>query len=68
MKTKTSKRMYLMPACEVFRIESEGLLKASGNAGTIGGGSSGGDAKQGWFDEEDTEFEQGTEVHSAWEE
>ena len=57
-----------MPACEVFRIESEGLLKASGNAGTIGGGSSGGDAKRGWFDEEDTEFEQGTEVHSAWEE
>ena len=51
---KTAKRAYMEPVCESFVIEAEQLLQtASGNAGTIGGGAGAGDAKQGWFDEED---------------
>ena len=50
---KTAKRAYMEPVCESFVIEAEQLLQsASGNAGTIGGGVGGGDAKQGWFEEE----------------
>lgn len=66
---KTDKRVYITPVCESFAVEAEQLLQsASGNAGTIGVGTGGGDAKQGWFEEEDTESGKGTEVNSAWEE
>ncbi len=49
------KRAYLKPECGVVRTETETLLgQASGSAGTIGHGSSGGDAKQApiWDDDE----------------
>ena len=49
---KTDKRAYMEPVCESFTIEAEQLLQASGNAGMIGPGAGGGDAKQGWFEEE----------------
>ena len=48
---KTDKRAYMEPVCESFTIEAEQLLQASGNAGMIGPGAGGGDAKQGWFEE-----------------
>ncbi|MGP1481460.1 MAG: hypothetical protein ACTTJL_07170 [Hoylesella enoeca] len=58
MKKTKSYVGYEKPECEVLCIETENeMLKASGNAGTIGGGGSGGDAKQGWFDEEEEEDE-----------
>ena len=50
---KTGKRAYMDPVCESFALEAEQLLQAaSGNAGTIGAGVGGGDAKQGRFEEE----------------
>ena len=59
MKKKESYMGYEKPECGVLCIEAESeMLKASGNAGTIGAGSSAGDAKQGWFDEEEEEEEE----------
>ena len=50
---KTAKRAYMEPVCESFVIKAEQLLQAaSGNAGMIGPGAGAGDAKQGWFEEE----------------
>ncbi len=51
---KTDKRAYAKPACETFGVGAGRLLQASGNAGTISPGGSAGDAKRGWFDEEET--------------
>ena len=61
-------RAYVKPAVNVCTVQTESFLHASGNAGTIGGGGSAGDAKQGWFDEEEDEPAQLGGNYSAWEE
>lgn len=61
MKTKSRKRAYMTPECRVIATETESLLQSgSGNAGTIGGGTGGGDAKQwnGEWEEEEEEPQQ----------
>lgn len=50
----------MVPMCEVLLSESESLLNsASGNAGTIGPGISGGDAKRNvaWDEDEEDDVE-----------
>ena len=65
---KTAKRAYMEPVCESFVIEAEQLLQsASGNAGTIGGGAGAGDAKQGWFEEENGFSSDESKFGSLWE-
>ena len=64
---KTDKRAYITPVCESFAVEAEQLLKASGNAGTIGPGAGGGDAKQGWFEEENGFSSDESKLGSPWE-
>lgn len=67
---KTGKRAYMDPVCESFAVEAEQLLQAaSGNAGTIGAGVGGGDAKQGRFEEEEEETASSDESKfgSPWE-
>ncbi|MBF1458259.1 hypothetical protein [Prevotella pallens] len=57
---ESKKRVYLMPECDFVRTETENLLEqASGNAGTIGHGGSGGDAKENslWLDDENEDSE-----------
>ena len=70
---KTSKQTYVKPTCAMHDVENENLLQASGNAGTIGVGGSGGDAKRGFYDEEEGEtlhatFAHGVASFSSWEE
>ena len=72
-KMKTSKQTYVKPTCARYYAENENLLLASGNAGTIGVGGSGGDAKRGFYDEEEDETDNATFAHgvasvSSWEE
>lgn len=72
-KMKTSKQTYVKPTCATYYAENENLLLASGNAGTIGVGGSGGDAKRGFYDEEEDEtlhttFAHGVAPVSSWEE
>ena len=72
-KMKTSKQTYVKPTCATYYAENENLLLASGNAGTIGVGGSGGDAKRGFYDEEEDETLHATFAHgvasvSSWEE
>ncbi len=64
---KTDKRAYMEPVCESFTIEAEQLLQASGNAGMIGPGAGGGDAKQGWFEEENGFSSDESKFGSPWE-
>lgn len=59
----TSKQTYVKPACAMYGGESVSLLQASGNAGTIGVGGSGGDAKRGFFEENEDEPARTTFVH-----
>ena len=60
---KTDKRAYMEPVCESFAVEAEQLLQsASGNAGMIGPGAGGGDAKQGWFEEEEEDWDPDDDV------
>ena len=71
-KMKTSKQTYVKPTCATYYAENENLLLASGNAGTIGVGGSGGDAKRGFYDEEEDETDNATFAHgvasvSSWE-
>ena len=71
------KRAYITPTIKVYPIQEDNLLQAaSGNAGTIGYGGGGGDAKQ-WGDEwEDEEahpqplLREGSSYpsHDAWDE
>ena len=70
---KTSKQTYVKPACAMYGGESVSLLQASGNAGTIGVGGSGGDEKRGFYDEEEDETLHATFAHgvapvSSWKE
>lgn len=72
-KMKTSKQTYVKPICATYYAENENLLQASGNAGTIGVGGSGGDAKRGFYDEEEDETLHATFAHgvasvSSWKE
>lgn len=72
-KMKTSKQTYVKPTCATYYAENENLLLASGNAGTIGVGGSGGDAKRGFYDEEEDEtlhmtFAHGVAPVSSWKE
>lgn len=72
-KMKTSKQTYVKPTCAMHDVENENLLLASGNAGTIGVGGSGGDAKPGFYDEEEDETLHATFAHgvapvSSWKE
>lgn len=60
---KTSKQTYVKPTCATYYAENENLLLASGNAGTIGVGGSGGDAKRGFFEENEDEPVRTTFVH-----
>ena len=64
---KTDQRAYMEPVCESFTIEAEQLLQASGNAGMIGPGAGGGDAKQGWFEEENGFSSDESKFGSPWE-
>jgi len=66
-KKETEKRVYMEPVCKLFTIDAEQLLQtASGNAGMIGPGTSGGDAKRGQLeDEEENEFFE-DDIESAW--
>ena len=65
---KTDKRAYMEPVCESFVIEVEQLLQsASGNAGTIGSGGGAGDAKQGWFEEENGFSSDKSKLGAPWE-
>lgn len=74
MKSKqTNKRVYVCPKATVITVESDYLMQiASGNAGTIGAGGQGGDAKRwssAWEDEEDGDGEIGGKVgFKPWEE
>ena len=46
-KMESKKRAYIMPEIKVYPMENDNLLQAaSGNAGTIGYGGGGGDAKR----------------------
>ena len=48
---ESNKRAYTTPTIKVYPMQEDNLLQAaSGNAGTIGYGGSGGDAKK-WGDE-----------------
>lgn len=72
-KMKTSKQTYVKPTCATYYAENENLLLASGNAGTIGVGGSGGDAKPGFYNEEEDETLHATFAHgvapvSSWKE
>lgn len=68
------KQVYVKPKMRIIATQNEPLLHTgSGNAGTIGAGGSGGDAKQGWFEEEgeeslSTDCNKRWGVYSAWEE
>ena len=64
-KMKTSKQTYVKPTCATYYAENENLLLASGNAGTIGVGGSGGDAKRGFYDEEDGETDNANFAHGV---
>ena len=70
---------YIVPRCTVIPMQNDNLLQAaSGNAGTIGYGGSGGDAKRNtsveeWEDEETSptsskEGESSYPSYNAWEE
>ena len=51
MKEQKERRHYIVPRCTVVPVEEDHLLQAaSGNAGKIGYGGDGGDAKK-WGDE-----------------
>ena len=51
-KMESKKRAYTTPEIMVYSMENDYLLQAaSGNAGTIGYGGSGGDAKKWWGEE-----------------
>ena len=51
-KMESKKRAYTKPEIKVYPMENDNLLQAaSGNAGTIGYGGSGGDAKKWWGEE-----------------
>ena len=78
-KMESKKRAYIMPEIKVYPMENDNLLQAaSGNAGTIGYGGSGGDAKRNTSVEEWEEEEaspspsKGGEIsypsYNAWEE
>ena len=50
------RRVYQKPQCNIVCTETEALLvHASGNAGTIQPGTTAGDAKHNFFNEEDQE-------------
>lgn len=80
-KMECKKRAYMTPEIKVYPMENERLLQAaSGNAGTIGYGGGGGDAKR-WGDEwEDEDYTptahpqplpregSGYPTYNAWEE
>ena len=52
------RRIYQKPQCNIVCTETEALLvHASGNAGTIQPGTTVGDAKRGFFDEEEDQEE-----------
>lgn len=56
IKEKFKKQAYIKPTCEMFTIEIENLLQSvSGQHQNIGQGGSYGDAKRGWFEEEEEE-------------
>lgn len=77
-KMESKKRAYIMPEIKVYPMENDNLLQAaSGNAGTIGYGGSGGDAKKWWggeWEDEETsptsskEGESSYPSYNAWEE
>ena len=50
------RRIYQKPQCNIVHTEEEALLvQASGNAGTIQPGTTTGDAKRNFFNDEDQE-------------
>ena len=52
------RRIYQKPQCNIVCTETESLLvDTSGNAGTIQPGTTVGDAKRGFFDEEEDQEE-----------
>lgn len=56
MKRKLSGKTYVRPEMEFIKVAGDALLQVvSGNAGTIGGGGSFGDAKKNFFDGEEEE-------------
>ena len=62
-KMESKKRVYTTPEIKIYPVENDYLLQAaSGNAGTIGYGGGGGDAKKhvGSWDDWDDEEESGT--------
>ncbi len=49
-------RAYIKPVIRVCKVQQEGLLQtASGQHKPIQGGGVSGDAKEGWFEEEDND-------------
>ena len=70
----TAKRAYTCPKTIIISTGCDSLMQsASGNAGSIGFGGSGGDAKRGFYDEEEDETLHATFAHgvasvSNWEE
>ena len=65
-KSETTKRVYMKPVSEVLCIATESILQASGNAGTVGPGNGGGDAKQGWFEEDDDFSSNENGFNASW--
>ena len=59
---------YIRPCMNLLPLQAEPLLlETSGNAGKISKGASGGDAKSGWFDEEEMSLGEGDlEESSSW--
>ena len=65
------RRAYLAPALSVYAMQTESQFlagsEASGNAGTGGTGAADGDAKRGWFDDEEEEETSSLPTHqSLW--
>lgn len=58
---------YIKPTATACELQTESILQsASGNAGTVGPGSGGGDAKQGWFEEDDDFSSNENSFNASW--